>query len=142
MRVGLGHMAHLGAALVGVGRAEEALAVVAEALAWSPGSEEYMYRAEFARIRGEALLRQATPDPEAATACFEEAIELARGQGARVFELWAVTSLARLWQRQGRAAAARDRLTSVIGWFTEGLDLADLQAARSLLGELSAPTVA
>jgi tetratricopeptide (TPR) repeat protein len=130
-------MAHLGAALVGVERAEEALATVAEALAWSPGSEERAYRAEFSRIQGEALLRRATPDQEAATACLEEAIELAREQGARVFELWAVTSLARLCQQQGRAAAAHDRLASAIGWFTEGLDLSDLQTARLLLGELS-----
>jgi transcriptional regulator with AAA-type ATPase domain/tetratricopeptide (TPR) repeat protein len=137
-KLGLGHLAHLGGSLVGADRAEEALAIVAEALAWSPGSEERVYQAEFARIKGEALLRPATPDQEAATACFEEAIELARKQGARVFELRAVTSLARLWQQQGRAATAHDRLASAIGWFTEGLDLADQQAARSLLGELSA----
>ena len=137
MKVGMSHMTHLGAALVGVERAEEALAVVAEALAWAPGSEERMYRAEFARIKGEALLRRAPPDHEAAAACFEEAIELAREQGARVFELWAVTSLARLWQQQGRGAAAHERLASAIGRFTEGLDLSDLQTARSLLGELS-----
>jgi len=125
---------------VGVDRAEEALAIVAEALGCSPGSEEGMYRAEFARIKGEALLRQATPDQEAATACFEEAIELSHEQGARVFELWAVTSLARLWQQQGRAATAHDRLVSASGWFSEGLDLADQQAARLLLGQLSAST--
>ncbi len=138
MKVGLGHMTHLGAALVGGARAGEALAVVADALAWSPGSEERVYLAEFARIKGEALLQRTPPDHEAAIACFQEAIDLARDQGSRVFELRAVTSLARLWRQQGRAAAARDRLAAAIGWFTEGLDLSDQQAARSLLDELSA----
>ena len=138
MKIGSAHLAHLGEALLTARHADEALTVLAEARAWSPGDKERAYRAEFARIEGEALLGQATPDEKAAGACFEDAIALAREQGARVFELWAVMSLARLWQRQGRAVDARDRLAQTLEWFTEGLDLADLQAARSLLGELSA----
>jgi len=137
MKLGLAHLAQLGGVLASVRSAEQALAVVAEARAWSPAGEERVYQAEFARIEGEALLRQDTHDRAAASACFEKAIALAHEQGARVFELWAVTSLARLWQQQGRMASARDRLAQAIEWFTEGLDLADLQAARSLRDDLS-----
>src|SRR5215831_15175355 len=138
MKLGLAHLAQLGGVLASVRSAEEALAVVAEARAWSPAGEERVYQAEFARIEGEALLRRDTHDQAAASACFEKAIALAHEQGARVFELWAVMSLARLWQRQGLAASARDRLAQTLESFTEGLDLGDLQAARSLLDELSA----
>jgi len=138
MKLGLAHLAQLGGMLASVCSAEEALAVVAEARAWSPAGEERVYQAEFARIEGEAMLRQDTPEQTAASTCFEEAIALAHEQGARVFELWAVMSLARLWQRQGRTTSARDRLAQTLEWFTEGLELADLQEARSLLGELSA----
>ncbi|MSP12705.1 MAG: adenylate/guanylate cyclase domain-containing protein [Chloroflexi bacterium] len=72
-----------------------------------------------------------------AQACFEQAIEIARGQGARSLELRAATSLSRLWQQQGKCEAARQMLGEVYGWFTEGFDTADLQAAKALLETLS-----
>ncbi|MBI3328076.1 MAG: hypothetical protein HYZ81_15415 [Nitrospinae bacterium] len=58
-------------------------------------------------------------------------------EGARWLELGAAMSLARLWQRQGKRAEARELLAPVYNWFTEGFDTADLQEAKTLLGELS-----
>src|SRR5262249_15712306 len=66
-------------------------------------------------------------------AWFEQGLAVARGQGARWFELRATLSLARLWQRQGKRATARDLLAEVYGWFTEGFETADLQEAKALL---------
>ena len=57
---------------------------------------------------------------------------------AKALELRAAMSLAHLWQRQSKRAAARQLLTEVYGWFTEGFDTADLQEAKALLGELGA----
>jgi tetratricopeptide (TPR) repeat protein len=132
VEVGLAHLSHLAQVLLDTDHVEEALAVVADALARSPAGGERVYWAELYRIKGEALLRQNAPD--AAAACFRDAIALARQQGARVFELRAATSLVRL-EHQG--TLARDALAACCAWFTEGLDLADVRAAQTLL---TAPT--
>jgi len=71
-----------------------------------------------------------------AAAWLQRALDVARRQEAKALELRAAMSLARLWQQQGRRAAARDLLAPVYGWFTEGFDTADLQEAKALLGEL------
>jgi predicted ATPase len=63
-------------------------------------------------------------------------LEIARRQAAKTFELRAATSLARLWQRQGKRDAARDLLLPVYEWFTEGFDTKDLIEARTLLEQL------
>jgi predicted ATPase len=68
---------------------------------------------------------------------FLKAIEIARKQQAKSLELCAVMSLARLWQQQGKHHAARNTLSEIYSWFTEGFDTADLQEARRLLSELS-----
>ena len=65
-------------------------------------------------------------------------IEIARAQEAKSFELRAALSLARLWQRGGRRAEARELLAPIYGWFTEGFDTADLKEAKALLDELVA----
>ena len=78
-----------------------------------------------------------TPDPVQAIVNFEAAIDLARSQLAKSWELRAATSLARLWRDQGKQAEARDLLGPVYGWFTEGFDTADLKEARTLLDELA-----
>jgi len=65
------------------------------------------------------------------------AIEVARQQQAKSLELRAVMSLSRLWQQQGKQAEARKLLAEIYGWFTEGLDTADLKEARVLLQELT-----
>jgi predicted ATPase len=85
------------------------------------------------------------PDPQSAShhpqseaeACFHQALEIARQQGAKGFELRAVMSLARLWQPHGKRAQAREMLTGIYGSFTEGFNTADLQEAKAMLDELS-----
>jgi predicted ATPase len=97
--------------------------------------EEYL-AAEIERL--EALLLQSDLAPgEVVEKYLAEAIATARRQEARLFELRAAASLARLWGKQGRLAEARDLLAPVYGWFTEGFDTADLKEAKSLLNELT-----
>jgi predicted ATPase len=75
--------------------------------------------------------------PEEAEARYHRALEIARAQEAKSFELRAATSLARLWRDQGKGAAARNLLAPVYAWFTEGFDTGDLTDAKSLLDQLS-----
>ena len=74
---------------------------------------------------------------EEADICFHKAIEIARRQEAKAFELRAAISLSRLWQQQGKRTEAYALLAAVYGWFTEGFDTADLQEARALLAALT-----
>lgn len=93
--------------------------------------------AEILRARAETLLRQAAPSTtQAAESLLLEALGLAHQQGALAWELRSALSLARLWQREGRYAAARDLLQSVHGRFTEGFSTPDLVSVRGLLDEL------
>ena len=69
--------------------------------------------------------------------CFHQAIIIAQSQSAKSWELRAATSLARLWQSQGKRDEARETLEPVYSWFTEGFDTADLIDAKALLNELS-----
>src|SRR5207342_2185886 len=88
------------------------------------------------RLQGELLLRQATPDAAQVEASFREALDIARRQQAKSWELRAAMSLSRLWQQQGKRDEARQLLAPIYGWFTEGFDTADLQEAKALLEEL------
>jgi predicted ATPase len=83
------------------------------------------------------LLQQTVPDAAQAEACFQQALDVARQQQAKSWELRAATSLARLWQAQDKRQDAYDVLAPVYEWFTEGFDTADLQEARTLLDELA-----
>jgi hypothetical protein len=74
---------------------------------------------------------------EAAEACFLKALDVARKQQAKSWELRAATSLARLWQQQGKNAKARQLLSPAYNWFTEGFDTKDLQEAKALLDDLT-----
>ena len=74
---------------------------------------------------------------EEAEDCFQKALDVARRQSAKSFELRAATSLARLWQQQGKRAEARGVLAPVYRWFTEGFDTADLKDAKALLDQLT-----
>ncbi len=94
-----------------------------------------MHRAEFLQRQGVVLLMRPTPDAIAAERSFEDAIEVAREQGAKSFELRAATSLATLWHSQGKRNETRDLLGGVYAWFTEGFDTPDLRRAKSLLDE-------
>jgi predicted ATPase len=91
--------------------------------------------AEAYRIKGELLnpLAQANNVEE----CFSQALKVAQAQGARLLELHAAMSLARLWRDQGKVQQARELLAPVYGWFTEGFDTRDLKEAKALLEELS-----
>jgi predicted ATPase/class 3 adenylate cyclase len=119
-------------------QAEEALEVLAEALALVAKTGECWWEAELYRLRGELLLQQSSDNQVEAETCFHHALEIARMQQAKSFELRAATSLARLWQQQGKRQEAHDLLAPVYNWFTEGFDTADLQDAKALLDELGA----
>ena len=122
------------------GQAEEGLRLLAEALAHVDTTGERYCAAEVYRLKGELLLRQAIPDETQAETCLHQALDIARHQQTRAWELRAAVSLARLWQRQGKRAAAQQMLAEIYGWFTEGFDTADLQEAKALLQELQAST--
>jgi predicted ATPase len=119
------------------GQVDEGLQVLAEALAYIEQSGERWWEAELHRLKGELLLLQSANNHSAAVSCFEQALALARRQQAKSWELRTATSLARLWQHQGRSAEAHELLAPVYGWFTEGFDTADLQDARALLDALA-----
>ncbi len=119
------------------GQAEEGLSVLAESLDVVEKTGERTWEAEIRRLKGELLLVQSSQNQAEAEACFNRAIDVARRQSAKSPELRAATSLARLWHGQGRAAEARDLLTPLYGWFTEGFGTADLKDAKALLDELS-----
>ena len=117
------------------GHAKDGLATLTEALAFAEKTGERYYEAELRRLKGEALRVQG--QEESAEASFRQAIEVARHQNARSWELRATTSLARLWQRQGKINEARQALAEIYGWFTEGFDTRDMMEARALLDELA-----
>jgi predicted ATPase len=119
-----------------MGQTEEGLTVLAEALAVVDKTGERYWEAELHRLKGELLLRRASPTEEA-EACFRQALAVAQHQQAKSLELRAAMSLARLWQHQGKRAAAHALLVPIYGWFTEGFDTPDLQEAKALLEELS-----
>src|SRR5262249_55490418 len=94
-------------------------------------------KAEGLRIKGEVLLTGSHAAKDEAEHCFRTAIEVARTQEAKWWELRATTSLARVLRDTNRRDEARAMLTEIYNWFTEGLDLPDLKDAKALLDELS-----
>jgi class 3 adenylate cyclase/predicted ATPase len=126
-----------GEAYAAVGAPERALRSIEGAFTVSEKNGERFWDAELHRAKGEVLLAMNDNADEQAEPLFERALEIARDQEARLFELRTATSLARLWQRQGRKAEARNLLAPVYDWFTEGFDTQDLVDAKTLLGELS-----
>jgi predicted ATPase len=120
-----------------LGHTEDGLQALAEAHTLIEQHEERYWEAEVSRLRGVLRLRQpGTPQDEAET-CFQQALAIARRQEAKALELRAATSLARLWQQQGKRTAARQLLAAVYSWFTEGFDTADLQEAKALRDALA-----
>jgi DNA-binding winged helix-turn-helix (wHTH) protein/tetratricopeptide (TPR) repeat protein len=147
-----------------LGRMQDALATITEAIHLSETTLAAFWQAEAYRVKGEIMLQQfgvrspdksrqvkakqnkskvtnpqsLTPNPqEEAEACFHKAIEIARSQEAKSLELRAVMSLARLWHQQGKRGKAHQMLFALYHWFTEGLDTQDLQDAKALLTALS-----
>ena len=129
------NLARLAAACGIAGRTDDALALLAEALALVEGRDERHWEAEIYRVKGELLL-ESGGSFEAET-CFCRAIKVARRQSAKSLELRATTSLARLLDKQGRKDEAQRMLSEIYGWFTEGFDTVDLKEAKALLEELS-----
>jgi predicted ATPase len=96
-------------------------------------TEERWWEAEVYRLKGELLLRLPLPDILQSTACFHQALDVARRQQTKALELRAALSLSRLWQQQGQRDQARQLLTEIYSWFTEGFETPDLQEARMWL---------
>jgi DNA-binding SARP family transcriptional activator/predicted ATPase len=117
------------------GQAEEGLKLLPEALDAVEKTNERYYEAELHRLKGELLLIQG--DDTEAEVSFHQAIEIARRQQARSWELRAAMSLSRLWQSQNKREEARQLLAGIYDWFTEGFDTPDLKEAKALLEELS-----
>src|SRR5262249_35745072 len=132
-----GHLAQLAEAYGQVGQVDEGMHLLVEALALVDTTGERQTEAELHRLHGELLLRQAVPEAQAAEACFQRALDVARRQQAKWWELRAAMSLARLWQCQGKRTEARELLAEIYGWFTEGFETADLQEAKALLEALA-----
>jgi predicted ATPase len=120
-------------ALLRDGRADEGLAVTEEGFAYAEKTIERGFLAELHRVRGELLLLKGAEGE--AEASLRLALDVARQQQARSFELRAATSLARLLLKSGREPGARAVLEVVYRWFEEGRKTADLAAARTLLAE-------
>ncbi|MBV8614587.1 MAG: hypothetical protein JOY66_12590, partial [Acetobacteraceae bacterium] len=121
-----------------VGRLHEARRLLAEAQHLAGRTGERWYDAELARRLGELDRQQG--DTSAAERRLQQALATARRQHARLWELHAATSLARLWHGQRRSAEARAVLAPVYGWFGEGLQTASLRSAKVLLDELDQGT--
>jgi predicted ATPase len=115
------------------GQPEAGLLCLAEAVTLVEATEGRWWEAELYRLKGELLLRLSLPDIPQATACFHRALKVARSQQAKSLELRAALCLSRLWQQHGKRGQARQLLTEVYSWFTEGFETPDLQEARMWL---------
>ena len=148
-------LALLAEAYCKIDQKDDALSALTEALSQAEKTQNCNYQAELYRLKGTLTVQTGAPEDQAqvpetfrassirqaegeAEECFHRAIDIARRQAAKSLELRAVTSLARLWQQQGRKEEARNMLTETYQWFTEGFDTADLKDAKALLDDLSA----
>jgi predicted ATPase len=120
-----------------VGQPEQGLTVLLEALAIVDKTGECDWEADLHRLKGELLLIQQGQRVREAEECFRKALDTARSQQAKSFELRAAMSLSRLWQGQGKREEAHQLIAEIYGWFTEGFNTADLKEAKALLKELA-----
>jgi predicted ATPase len=116
------------------GQIEDAVTQLDDALQIVEGTGERWFAAELNRHKGRLLLRQGRT--EAAEELYHKALSIAQEQEAKLWELRAAVSLARLRRDQGRRAEARDLLAPIYGWFTEGFETPDLKEGKALLEEL------
>jgi predicted ATPase len=119
-----------------MGRLDDGLGALTEALATADEHEDCHNQAEMHRFKGKLLLRKDDSNTAEAQNCFRRAIEIARAQRAKSWELRATMSLSRLLAKQGRRDEARTMLADIYNWFTEGFDTADLKDAKALLDDL------
>ncbi len=124
--------------LLDIGAHEDALATIAEGWDFVTELGDHHVEAELHRLKGECLLRCSAFDPSGAEICFHRALTVARRQQAKLLELRAARSMARLWQEQDRSDDARALLADVYDRFTEGFDTPDLRDTRALLDSLGA----
>jgi predicted ATPase len=127
------HLSLLAEAYGQAGQLEAGLSALAEALTLVEVTEERWWEAELYRLKGKLILCLPCPNIPQAMACFHQAIEVAHLQQAKLLELRATLSLSQLWQQQGKRDQARQLLTEVYSWFTEGFETLDLQEARAWL---------
>jgi predicted ATPase len=130
------HLALLAEAYGEAGQTEKALAALTEASDLANQVGLSYYNAELCRVRGELLLKRNSSGPARAESWFRRAIEVAREQSAKSWELRATVSLARLLAKQDRRGEACTMLTDIYNWFTEGFDTLDLKEAKALINEL------
>jgi class 3 adenylate cyclase/tetratricopeptide (TPR) repeat protein len=131
------HLWHLAIAYADLCQFDDAQRCIADAMDRIERSKEKWCEAEVYRIAGEVALKSPSPDTEKAEKHFERALAVAHQQRARSWELRAAMSMARLWRDQDKLQQARELLTPVHGWFTEGFDTLDLKDAKALLDELA-----
>src|SRR5262249_3840 len=130
-------LSNLAMAYADLDKFDEACRCIGEAMAAVETTRETWCEAEISRIAGEIAVKTSHPGTGKAQSYFEHALEVARQQQAKSWELRAAMSLARLWRDQGKVQQARELLAPVYGWFTEGFDTRDLKEAKALLEELA-----
>ncbi len=127
-------LGHLASAQAAIGQSELAMELLNRAFLTVEETRERYFEAELYRLRGELLIVQGKEQDGVAE--LEKALVVSRGQQARMWELRAATKLAGHWAERGKRAEARELLTSIHDWFTEGFDTPDLKQAKALLGTL------
>ena len=130
------YLGMLASASYDLGRTQEGLEYIAEALGIIERTHERWWEAELYRLQGLCVSDMAPDSQPEAEILLQRALDTAHAQGAKFYELRAATCLARLWQAQGKRREARDLLAPVYAGFTEGFDLADLREAQAVLEAL------
>ena len=134
------NLSRLAEAHARAGEGARAAALAQQAIAEVERTGERWWEAEAHRIQGEILLATAPSHPDAAAARFERALDCARRQDARLWELNAALSLARLWTSKGARQRAQRLLAPVCRAFPDGVEIAALAEARQLLSGAAAPS--
>jgi class 3 adenylate cyclase/tetratricopeptide (TPR) repeat protein len=132
-----GRLADLAHCCERAGEVDEALELLDRALEKSNATDERWIEAEIHRLKGQWLLAHHPTRLAEVESSYQRALAIARGQQAKLLELRAATSLARLWRDQSKRTEARDLLAPIYGWFTEGFDTPVLKEAKTLLDELA-----
>jgi class 3 adenylate cyclase/predicted ATPase len=130
------YLSYLARAHAELGQFSDAARCIGQAMTAIETTSERWHEAEVNRTAGEIALLSPEPDAAKAEVYFERALEVARGQQAKLWELRAAVNMARLWRDQGKRERARDLLGAVCGWFTEDFDAPGLKEAKALLGTL------
>ena len=131
------HLSQLARAYASINQYDDAWRCIREAMAVAEASKERWYEAELRRVAGDIALLSPEHDVKKGKAYFERALEVARQQEAKSWELRTAMSMARLLRDQGKRTDARDLLAPIYGWFTEGFDTPDLKEAKALLDALA-----